>query len=124
MTIEGRFNERREMLLDIQISSGAAAAPLMRVSAVVDTGFYGFLALPPEIIRALGLPDKGDIEIVLADGTWRTIPIYDIAVLWNGQTLDGIAIELPNTPLAGMQLLWDAALSGSVAWRLRGYTPT
>ena len=96
----------------------------MRVSAVVDTGFYGFLALPPEIIRALGLPDKGDIEIVLADGTWRTIPIYDIAVLWNGQTLDGIAIELPNTPLAGMKFLWDAALSGSVAWRLRGYTPT
>ena len=124
MTIEGRFNEYREMLLDIQISASAAATPLMQVSVVVDTGFYGFLALPPEMIRALGLPDKGNTEIVLADGTWRTIPIYDIAVLWNGQTLDGVAIELPHTPLAGMQLLWDAALRGSVAWRLCGYTPT
>ena len=124
MTIEGRFNERREMLLDIQISGGGAANPLMQVSVVVDTGFFGFLALPPEMIRALGLMPKGNRQIVLADGTERMIPTYDIAVLWNGQTLDGTAIELPGAPLAGMRLLWDAALSGSVAWRLRGYTPT
>ena len=123
MTIEGRFNESREMLLDILISSGAAAAPLMRVSVVVDTGFYGFLALPPEVFRALGLTTKGNRRIVLADGTERMIPLYDVAVLWNGQTLIGPAIELPHTPLAGMQLLWDAALSGSVAWRLSGYAP-
>ena len=123
MTIDGRFSERREMLLDIQISNGAAAAPLMRLSAVVDTGFEGFLALPPEIIRALGLVDKGNGRITLADGTERLIPTYDIAVLWNGHTLDGTAIELPGAPLAGMRLLWDAALRGSIAWRLRGYTP-
>ena len=123
MTIEGRFNEQREMLLDIQISSGVAANPLMQVSVVVDTGFYGFLALPPEVFRALGLTAKGNRLIVLADGSERMIPLYDIAVLWNGQTLIGPAIELPNTPLAGMQLLWDAALSGSVTWQLLGYAP-
>ena len=123
MTIAGRFSERGEMLLDIQISSGAEAAPLMRVSAIVDTGFEGFLALPPEMIRALGLPDKGNTDIVLADGTRRSIPIYGSVVLWNGQTLDGTVFEMPNTPLAGMELLWDAALSGSVTWRLRGYPP-
>ena len=123
MTIEGHFSERGEMLLDIQISSGVAAAPLMRLSVVVDTGFEGFLALPPEMIRALGLPDKGNTYIVLADGTERMIPIYDIAVLWNDQTLDGTIIELPGDPLAGMGLLWDAALRGSVTWQLRGYAP-
>ncbi len=123
MTIAGRFNERREMLLDIQLSSGAAAAPLMRMSVVVDTGFEGFLALPPEIIRALGLPDKGNRDIVLADGTRREIPIYDVVVLWNDQTLAGTVFELSGDPLAGMGLLWDAALSGSVAWRLSGYAP-
>ena len=123
MTIAGRFSERRDMLLDIQISSGVAAGPLMRVSVVVDTGFEGFLALPPEIIRALGLPDKGNAHIVLADGTERMIPIYDIAVLWNDQTLAGTVFELPGDPLAGMGLLWDAALSGSVTWQLRGYAP-
>ena len=124
MTIDGRFSERREMLLDIQISSGAASAPLMRLSAVVDTGFEGFLALPPEIIRALELPYKGNRDIVLADGTQRTIPIYDGAVLWNDQIIDGTVFEMPGEPLAGMGLLWDAALRGSVAWRLRGYAPT
>ena len=123
MTIDGRFNEHREMILDIQISSGVAANPLMRVSVVVDTGFYGFLALPPEVFRALGLTDKGNRRIVLADGTERMVPLYDVAVLWNGRTLIGPAIELPHTPLAGMQLLWDAALHGSVTWRLRGYAP-
>ena len=123
MTIAGRFNERREMLLDIQLSSGAAAAPLMRMSVVVDTGFEGFLALPPEIIRALGLPDKGNRDIVLADGTRREIPIYDVVVLWNDQTLAGTVFELSGDPLAGMGLLWDAALSGSVTWQLRGYAP-
>ena len=110
-------------MLDIQISSGAEASPMMRVSAVVDTGFEGFLALPPEMIRALGLPDKGNTEIVLADGTRRSIPIYDSAVLWNGQTLVGTVFEMPNTPLAGMELLWDAALRGSVTWQLHGYAP-
>ena len=124
MTIEGRFNERREMLLDIQISGGAAANPLMQVSVVVDTGFDGFLALPPEMIRDIGLVDKGNGRITLADGTERMIPTYDIVVLWNGRMLDGTAIELPGAPLAGMRLLWAAALRGSVAWRLRGYTPT
>ena len=124
MTIDGRFSERREMLLDIQISSGVAAAPLMQVSAVVDTGFEGFLALPPEIIRALGLPAKGNRRVVLADGTRRAIPIYGSAVLWNDQTLDGTVFEMPGEPLAGMRLLWDAALRGSDAWRLRGYAPT
>ena len=123
MTIEGRFNEQREMLLDIQISSDVATNPLMQVSVVVDTGFYGFLALPPEVFRALGLTTKGNRRIVLADGSERMIPLYDVAVLWNGQTLIGPAIELPHTPLAGMQLLWDAALSGSVTWQLRGYAP-
>lgn len=124
MTIEGRFSERREMLLDIQISSGAAASPMMQVSVVVDTGFDGFLALPPEMIRALGLPAKGNRRVVLADGTRRAIPIYDSAVLWNDQTLNGRVFEMPGAPLAGMRLLWAAALRGSVAWRLRGYTPT
>ena len=124
MTIEGRFSERREMLLDIQISSGAPASPMMQVSVVVDTGFDGFLALPPEMIRALGLPAKGNRRVVLADGTRRAIPIYDSAVLWNDQTLNGRVFEMPGAPLAGMRLLWDAALSGSVAWRLRGYAPT
>ena len=123
MTIAGRFNERGEMLLDIQISSGAEAAPLMRLSAVVDTGFDGFLALPPEMIRALELPYTGNRDIVLADGTQRTIPLYDGVVLWNNQTLVGDVFEMPDTPLVGMQLLWDAALRGSVTWRLRGYAP-
>ena len=123
MTIAGRFSERGEMLLDIQISSGAAAAPLMRVSAVVDTGLEGFLALPPEMIRALELPYKGNRDIVLADGTQRTIPLYDGVVLWNDQTLDGTVFELSGDPLAGMELLWDAALRGSVTWQLRGYAP-
>ncbi len=123
MTIAGRFSERGEMLLDIQISSGAAAAPMMRVSAVVDTGLEGFLALPPEMIRALELPYKGNRDIVLADGTQRTIPLYDGVVLWNDQTLDGTVFELSGDPLAGMELLWDAALRGSVTWQLRGYAP-
>lgn len=123
MSIEGRFNEYREMLLDIQISDSVAANPLMQVSVVVDTGFYGFLALPPEVFRALGLAAKGNRRIVLADGTERMIPTYDIAVLWNDRMLVGSAIELPHTPLAGMEFLWNADLSGSVAWRLRGYAP-
>ena len=123
MTIAGRFSERREMLLDIQISSGVAAAPLMPLSAVVDTGFEGFLALPPEMIRALELPYKGTRRVVLADGTRRRIPIYGSAVLWNDQTLVGNVYEMPGTPLAGMRLLWNAALRGSVTWQLRGYAP-
>ncbi len=52
--MHGFVNQRCEALLRIAV--GHANAPKQIVEAVIDTGFTGFLSLPPSTITNLGLP--------------------------------------------------------------------
>jgi predicted aspartyl protease len=53
--------------------------------AIVDTGFTGFLTLPPEIITALDL--TGDISgrVVLGDGSEQDLRRFQVRVWWQGK---------------------------------------
>ncbi len=75
------------------------------IEAIVDTGFGGFLTLPPWMIRELGLPFQSTGFSMLGDGSEITFPQYRVAVLWDGQLKDGLADAAETTPLVGMQLL-------------------
>lgn len=48
------------------------------IDAVIDTGFNGFLTLPPMLVADLGLPVVGDGEAVLADGREASFNVYGI----------------------------------------------
>jgi len=76
-----------------------------QVEAVVDTGFTGYLTLPPSIIAALQLTWLGREQGILADGSVDNFDVYRGAVIWNGQPR-AVEIEAVNAePLVGMALL-------------------
>ena len=75
------------------------------VDAVVDTGFTGFLTLPPAIVTALDLR-RADVQVVvLADGSRATLTAHAVEVSWDGRLRDAFAYAAGSTPLIGIALM-------------------
>ncbi|MXW24102.1 MAG: clan AA aspartic protease [Chloroflexi bacterium] len=106
--IEGAVNASREAVILLTVS-GPAGAP-REIEAIIDTGFGGFLTLPPELVTELGLNLEGVGRATLGDGSEITFPYYDVAVLWEGQPRFGLADAADTTPLVGMSLLANHSL--------------
>lgn len=81
------------------------------IEAVIDTGFTGFLTLPPGLISDLGLHFLSGNRATLADGSEVIFPSYRIAVLWEGELRDIEADAADVTPLIGMRMLDEHDLS-------------
>lgn len=77
--------------------------------AVIDTGFNGALTLPPAWIDTLGLPQTGEVPIVLADGRQIVSPVYTGYVLLDENAYQASVAEAP-VPLLGTDLLWGFSL--------------
>ncbi len=104
----GTVNADLEALLQLTIRD--VAGQPHGVEAVVDTGFNGFLTLPPALIAALGLPWLCRQEGQLADGSVLTFDVHVATVDWNGQPR-GVEVEAADAqPLLGMALLQGAEL--------------
>ncbi len=101
--IEGRVSAAYEAVVRLTIQGPAGAA--REIEAVIDTGFNGFLTLPPEVVEELSLPLEGIGRATLGDGSETTFPFYDVGVLWDGQMRYGLADAAATTPLVGMSLL-------------------
>jgi len=78
--------------------------------AVVDTGFNGFLALPPQAIVGLQFQPAGYANATLGDGSRARMSIYDGYVLWDDQRRRVPVLESVGGPLIGMALLRDCEL--------------
>ena len=77
----------------------------MEIEAVIDTGFTGFLTLPPALMTDLRLRYRGRGWATLADGSEAPFDIYGVTVLWDGLPRHIEADEADCTPLVGMRLL-------------------
>lgn len=55
------------------------------IEAIIDTGFTGFLTLPPALILSLGLPWRGQAQATLGDGSVHQFDVYVATVMWDGQ---------------------------------------
>lgn len=94
------------MTLNVCAASGQPHA----VEAVVDTGFNGFLTLPPALITALGLQWLCRQQGQLADGSVLAFDVYVATVDWDGRPR-GVEVEAADAqPLLGMALLQGAEL--------------
>src|SRR5262249_24571198 len=82
-----------------------------RVKAVIDTGFDGWLSLPPALIALLGLPWRRRGRALLADGSESIFDIYEGTVIWNSRQRLIPVDEADTTPLVGMALLEDHELN-------------
>ena len=80
------------------------------IEAIIDTGFTGFLTLPPAILGALGLSWLCRQAGMLADGRVKYFDVYVATVLWDGQPRM-VEVEAADAePWVGMGLLDHHAL--------------
>jgi clan AA aspartic protease len=110
--IHGAVNGRLDLVIPLSLFGSAAQTVI--VDAIIDTGFTGFLALPPDTIANLGLAPAGTINARLADGSIIQRQSYSVRVEWEGvhHTID--TIEVDGDPLVGMLLLYDSRLTVDV----------
>jgi clan AA aspartic protease len=104
----GTVNADLEAVLRLTIRD-AANQPHF-IEAVVDTGFNGFLTLPPALVATLGLSWLCRQEGQLADGSIQTFDVYTATVEWDGQPRDVEVDAAEAQPLIGMALLLGSEL--------------
>jgi clan AA aspartic protease len=83
----------------------------VEIECVIDTGFEGFLTLPPSVIAALGLPYLININANLANNSSVETDVYLATVVWNGVERNIAALAMGRRPLIGTALLEDYHLS-------------
>ncbi len=101
--IEGVVNAAYEPVVTVVVQGQAGRT--REIEAVVDTGFTGFLTVPPSLATELELDFRGTSRATLADGSEVTLPSYGVAVLWEGQPRYVEADAADATPLVGMRML-------------------
>lgn len=106
--ITGIVNADREAILRLIVRDSNGQEH--ERDAVVDTGFDGWLSLPPDFIVILGLAWYRFGRAVLADGTETAFNIYKGVVLWDGQPKTILIYEMDAEPLVGMSLMYGYKL--------------
>jgi clan AA aspartic protease len=99
----GIVTTHREAVLRLVVYGPAGQR--QQVQAVIDTGFDGWLTLPPAVIVSLGLPWRRRGLAVLADGSQSIFDIYDGTVIWDRRRQRIPVDEADADPLVGMALL-------------------
>ena len=113
--LTGRVSLYLQARLSVEILD-AAGRP-HPVEVVLDTGFEGYLTLPPRTIRQLELPPKGDQQNAeIANGEVVQFSLYTGTVLWNGRPRRVDVIETDSDPLLGMALLQGSRVTLDVRY--------
>ena len=75
------------------------------IEAVIDTGYSGFLTLPPGLVDELGLPFVYMGQAFLANDAVVDFDVHDATLLWDSQPRRIKADATGSTPLVGMAML-------------------
>ena len=102
----GEVSSNREPRIDILVAN--INGEFQSVNTVLDTGFTGWLTLPPETIRRLGLIHQGQRTVIFANDLRDELDIYQTSVQWQGRPRRVIVFEAQGQPLLGMSLLWGS----------------
>ena len=95
----------------VEISVADSSGVLHAVQAVIDTGFTGWLTLPPDFIERLGLPNTDNRYAILADGAVGAYKYHDGKILWHGRLREAAIIALDVQPLLGTKALAGSRLT-------------
>lgn len=113
--IKGTFNTDREATIPLTVRGQNGQE--REITAMIDTGFNGYLTLPPAVIAELGCPFLTSGTVIVGDGRVEDLEVYAATVIWDGQERM-VETDAANTePLVGMSLiygydLWIRALDG------------
>ncbi|MBM4032738.1 MAG: hypothetical protein FJ291_13245 [Planctomycetes bacterium] len=116
--IEGHVTAHRQAVVCVRLYATTGMSEPADVT--MDTGFTGFLALPPDLIARLGLPCLGLRTGFLADGREAVLNVFEAVVDWHGERRRVTALEVQRGGLLGMGILegshvaFDAIQNGPV----------
>jgi clan AA aspartic protease len=79
--------------------------PDLSIDFVVDTGFTGFLTLPPQAVSALQLPYLEEASANLADDSQIPVSVHVATIVWNGEVREVRVVATGKRPLLGVGLL-------------------
>jgi clan AA aspartic protease len=85
----------------------AGRSQILEIKCVVDTGFEGFLTLPPAAVMQLQLSYLTNLNANLADNSSIQTDVYLATILWNGIERDVPVLAMGRRPLIGTALLRD-----------------
>jgi clan AA aspartic protease len=101
--ITGAVTANQEAI--IRLVAVGAREQQEEIEAIIDTGFTGFLTLPPARVAALELHWLCRQPGILADGRVEFFDVYIGTVIWDGDPRI-VEVEAADTkPLVGMSLL-------------------
>ncbi len=101
--ITGSVNAKREAIIHVAVHG--KQDQVRDVEAIIDTGYTGFLILPPQTVEDLALTYLGRMKCTLANGALEDLEVYSATVTWDGQERL-IEVDVTNAdPLVGMLLL-------------------
>jgi clan AA aspartic protease len=102
--IHGVVSRNREATISLVVVNENRQTKL--ITAVIDTGYTGFLSLPSEIITELNLSWTGIDRGTLGDGSEVTFEVYAAKVIWDGEYRDIPINKAETDPLVGISLLY------------------
>jgi clan AA aspartic protease len=105
--ITGKVSGRRALL---SVPIRQHGRPDLTIEFMIDTGFSGFLSLPPATIVTLQLPLLNRMRAEIADGSSIWVPVYRATILWNGAEIETRVLAMGRRPLLGTGLLSDHEL--------------
>jgi clan AA aspartic protease len=79
--------------------------PDLTIEFVLDTGFMGFLTLPPAAVARMSLPFRFRLPAGLADGSRITVAVHVATIVWHGAERRIDVIATGKQPLLGTSLL-------------------
>ena len=101
--ITGVVTASREAVVQVMVRG--AHSPDVPVDAVIDTGFTGFLTLPPPLITMLGLAFAGTTRATLGDGSAIAIDVFAATVVWDNHDRLVTVLAAQGGALVGMSML-------------------
>ena len=78
---------------------------------VVDTGFSGFLTLPPAAVAAMGLDYLEEVPATLADDSAVTLRAHSATIIWHDREQKVSVFATGARTLVGTALLAGSELS-------------
>lgn len=100
--IYGRISESKAT---IPVIFRLPSQPDFSVDFVIDTGFNGYLTLPPQAVNAMNLPVYSSTPISLADGSEALSTIHFATIIWDDVEKVVPVLASGYKPLLGVALM-------------------